>query len=133
MMIQSKWNENYIKLVDALGIYFQIRDDYCNLADVVYVKNKGFAEDLTEGKYSFPVVHAINQTNHGQIVENILRQRTQDTAVKEYCVGLLKESLVYTKQRIDYYDSEVRRIVQECGGNGALIDILDELKKTIPV
>lgn len=28
-------------------------------ADIQYEDNKGFAEDLSEGKFSFPVVHGI--------------------------------------------------------------------------
>lgn len=39
-------------LVDLLGIIFQIRDDYQNLQSDLYAKNKGFGEDITEGKFS---------------------------------------------------------------------------------
>ena len=42
-----------------LGLYFQIRDDYCNLSLKEYSENKSFCEDLTEGKFSFPIIHAI--------------------------------------------------------------------------
>jgi geranylgeranyl pyrophosphate synthase len=56
---------DYVPLVNLIGIYFQIRDDYMNLQSDQYAVNKGFAEDLTEGKFSFPLVHAIrkNQSN----------------------------------------------------------------------
>jgi hypothetical protein len=30
-----------------------------NLASTEYGDNKGYCEDLTEGKFSFPVVHAV--------------------------------------------------------------------------
>ena len=73
---------NYVPLVNLLGIYYQIRDDYMNLqssqvsffahfmlamsslvvyssAIFQYTTNKGFAEDLTEGKFSFPIVHGV--------------------------------------------------------------------------
>jgi geranylgeranyl diphosphate synthase type 3 len=35
------------------------RDDYANLTSEDYAANKSFAEDLTEGKFSFPILHAI--------------------------------------------------------------------------
>jgi geranylgeranyl diphosphate synthase type 3 len=43
-----------------LGQIFQIRDDYINLRSAKYQKEKGFCEDLDEGKYSFLVQHSIN-------------------------------------------------------------------------
>lgn len=50
---------DYVPLVNLIGILFQIRDDYQNLQDTQYTNNKGLCEDITEGKFSFPIIHAI--------------------------------------------------------------------------
>lgn len=77
MMACSTVDVDYIPLVSLFGVYFQIRDDLMNLSSPEvciyrsvcvsyypcaskYTSNKGFAEDLTEGKFSFPVVHGIH-------------------------------------------------------------------------
>ena len=51
-----------------LGLYFQIRDDYCNLSLKEYSENKSFCEDLTEGKFSFPIIHAIQSQSQDKQV-----------------------------------------------------------------
>lgn len=43
-----------------MGVLFQIRDDLLNLEDADMSQKKGFCEDLTEGKFSFPVIHALH-------------------------------------------------------------------------
>lgn len=50
------------------GLYFQIRDDYCNLSLKEYSENKSFCEDLTEGKFSFPIIHAIQSQSQDKQV-----------------------------------------------------------------
>lgn len=49
--------------IGVLGIYFQIRDDYCNLCDEQYWIKKGFCEDFDEAKYGFPVLKYIDSGN----------------------------------------------------------------------
>ena len=59
MLLFSDNKKDFTKLTAILGLYFQIRDDYCNLSLKEYSENKSFCEDLTEGKFSFPIIHAI--------------------------------------------------------------------------
>jgi len=64
-----------------------------------YEQNKSYCEDLTEGKFSFPLIHGINSDKGDNQILSILRQRTQDNDVKKYCVELLRKkgSFDYTK------------------------------------
>src|SRR5271170_39663 len=52
-------SSDYVPLVNLIGVLFQIRDDYQNLQDTQYTNNKGLCEDITEGKFSFPIIHAV--------------------------------------------------------------------------
>jgi len=53
------FRRDYTPLVNLISLQFQIRDDYQNLQSTEYGENKGFCEDLTEGKFSFPLIHGI--------------------------------------------------------------------------
>lgn len=59
MQLFSENKKDFTRLTAILGLYFQIRDDYCNLSLKEYSDNKSFCEDLTEGKFSFPIIHGI--------------------------------------------------------------------------
>eukprot|EP01126_Amoeba_proteus_P043638 TRINITY_DN479_c0_g2_i6.p1 TRINITY_DN479_c0_g2~~TRINITY_DN479_c0_g2_i6.p1 ORF type:complete len:274 (+),score=32.50 TRINITY_DN479_c0_g2_i6:114-935(+) len=68
LQLFSEVKKDFIPLVNSLGLYYQIRDDYINLHSVNYAQNKSFAEDLTEGKYSFPIIHGINNRKDTQLL-----------------------------------------------------------------
>eukprot|EP00762_Andalucia_godoyi_P002541 ANDGO_02684.mRNA.1 Geranylgeranyl pyrophosphate synthase len=93
-------DEFYLSLASELGLYFQIMDDYLNLKSTVYAANKSFAEDLSEGKYSFPIIHCIRASPSDRRVENILKQRTQDVDLKQYVLQLIERagSFDYTRE-----------------------------------
>ncbi|XP_026322482.1 geranylgeranyl pyrophosphate synthase [Hyposmocoma kahamanoa] len=132
MQLFSENKSNFSKLSAILGLYFQIRDDYCNLCLQEYSENKSYCEDLTEGKFSFPIIHAIrNQDgdqNQNQVL-HILRQRTRDVEVKRYCISLLERlgSFRYTRETLHRLDCEARAEVSRLGGNPHLDALLDEL------
>ena len=51
MQLFSDSEANYKPLLDNLGLFFQIRDDFANLCSKEYSDAKTFCEDLTEGKF----------------------------------------------------------------------------------
>ena len=116
-------------LVNNLGLYFQIRDDLINLADEEYFKSKSFCEDLTEGKFSFPIIHCVTKDKSDKRLLSILKQRTEDDDVKRYAQRLMKKagSLHYTREKCISLKNEIISQVEVLGGNPPLLKLLEKL------
>ncbi|XP_064411948.1 geranylgeranyl pyrophosphate synthase isoform X2 [Latimeria chalumnae] len=132
MQLFSEYKNNLKPLINTLGLFFQIRDDLANLRSKEYTDNKSFCEDLTEGKFSFPTIHAIWSRPESTQVQNILRQRTENVDVKKYCIDYLEKvgSFEYTKQTLRDLETVAYRQIEELGGNphlAALVKLLGEM------
>ncbi|OMP86939.1 Geranylgeranyl pyrophosphate synthase, partial [Diplodia seriata] len=80
---------DFQRLTLLFGRFFQIRDDYMNFGD--YAAQKGFCEDLDEGKFSFPVVHCLE--HHAEYRSHILGVfRQRPTAATSSASPLSRES-----------------------------------------
>ncbi|KAI8924092.1 isoprenoid synthase domain-containing protein [Entophlyctis helioformis] len=130
MQLFSTATVDYVPIVNLLGIHFQVRDDYINLKSTTYQEGKGFAEDLTEGKFSYPIVRCIHsdpstksQLNH------ILRQRTHDVDLKRYAIQVLEGAGAFrqTQAFLEGMEREARSEIQRLGGNVVLEGILERL------
>lgn len=119
-------------LLARIGVYFQIRDDYANLESEKYAEEKSFCEDFSEGKFSYPIVHAIQEKAvDGELLLGLLKLRTQDDTIKRRILSLLKEagSIAYTKATMDHLLTEIVLDIEECGGNPHLEMLVNYLKK----
>lgn len=63
-----------------------------NLSSTEYAENKGLCEDLTEGKFSYPIIHSIRSNPHNRQLINILKQKTTDDEVKRYAVKYMEST-----------------------------------------
>jgi len=126
---------NYTPLLNKLSLYFQIRDDLINLADPEYMKNKSFCEDLTEGKYSFPILHCIKkEMEDGDTrLSSILKQRTDDPDVKKYAQLLMRNagSLEYARDKCIVLHDEIVVLIDGFGGNNSLLKVMEFLQKDV--
>ena len=78
----------------------------------------GYCQDLEEGKFNFPLIHAI-RSHHpdGGKVATILKQRTKDYELKRHCLSLMENigSLEYTKQGLEKYRVEIEKEIKGLG------------------
>ncbi|EMR65629.1 putative geranylgeranyl pyrophosphate synthase protein [Eutypa lata UCREL1] len=102
------------RLVVLLGRYFQIRDDYMNLTSVEYTDQKGFCDDLDEGKFSLTLIHALENTAEAEysILRHILAQRHiangMSLAQKHLVLSIVKGA-----GSLEYTVTALRKIGQE--------------------
>ncbi|EDU48391.1 IspA Geranylgeranyl pyrophosphate synthase [Pyrenophora tritici-repentis] len=125
MQAESETDVDCAPLVSTIGLLFQILDDHLNLSPTSgYTTLKGLCEDLTEGKFSFPVIHAIRADPSNQILMNILKQKTTDEEVKRYALRYMesKGSFEYSRRVIEELrgktDEHVRGIEGLLGPEG---------------
>lgn len=132
MQAESSEDVDCTPLVNLIGLIFQIRDDYMNLSSSEYEANKGMCEDLTEGKFSFPVIHSINSDPDNHKLVNILRQKTTDVQVKRYAVHYIEStgSFEYTRQVLAVLIERARKTAEQIeAGRGKLAGIHKILDK----
>ena len=130
-------NGAYIEqMISLFGRFFQIRDDYQNLTDNDYTRQKGFCEDLDEGKYSFPLIHALNTEDMSESVqlEALLHSRRENGCLsreaKELVLEYLREagSMEYTRRVLEdlrrQIDEEMARLERITGGENWILRLL---------
>ena len=134
MQAESTSAMDCVPLVNTIGLLFQILDDYKNLSDTTYTANKGLCEDLTEGKFSFPVIHSIRSDPSNLVLINILKQKTLDDEVKRYAMSYMEQtgSFAYTRRVLGTLTTKALALVQELDGEQGRGDgiriILEKMK-----
>ncbi|XP_068915374.1 terpene synthase-like [Tenebrio molitor] len=112
-------------LIQKLSLFCQIYNDYLSLHSKKYSTLKTFCDDVTEGKFSFPIIHAIqSQPNDDQIL-NILRQKTTDIEIKKRFVSLLEKfgSFEYTRKTLEKLRDEAIDEMNKIGKNPRMEEI----------
>ncbi len=126
---------NFTNIVNEMAVLFQILDDYLNLQSSKYHANKSFCEDLTEGKFSFPVIHSINAAPKDKRLLNIVKQKTDEEMLKRYAIQIMNETKTFEYTIIKLRESEARMYeeMERLGGNPYLKKIVETLMKQVVV
>ncbi|KAJ5203204.1 hypothetical protein N7449_005283 [Penicillium cf. viridicatum] len=114
MQLESDSSLDLLPLADKLGLIFQIRDDYQNLQSKSYTDNKGFCEDLSEGKFSFLIIHSIRSNPNDPQLLNILRQRSTEYSLKCHAVRYMEStgSFLYCRKKLACLVQEARDMIE---------------------
>lgn len=92
---------------------------------------KGFCQDLTEGKFSYPIIHAIHSGRDvNSDILKILRLRTDKDYLKRHVVSLMANvtgSLAYTEHSMQTLHAHAMKLLGRMPENPLMRDILDIL------
>ncbi len=90
------------RLAESLGVAFQIQDDVLSASPGDFAKDKGFGDDITEGKRSLIVIHALSNAPEPDRREllDVLNRHTRDPKHITRALGILNKSgsVDYAKQ-----------------------------------
>ncbi|KAF7340489.1 hypothetical protein MSAN_02120300 [Mycena sanguinolenta] len=126
----SPISRDYVALADLIGVYFQIRDDYMNLQSSAYASSKGFAEDLDEGKFSFPIIHGVQVNISNNLILDVLKAQPATSALKMEVIDYLKaetKSFDYTLSILNALETNITQSIAALGGNEKLSSIIADL------
>lgn len=101
-----------------------------NLQSDQYAKNKGYCEDLTEGKFSFPVIHSIRADPTNRQLLGILKQRSNDDEIKSYAVKYMRDktgSLDYTVKVVKDLHRQATELLETFEENPLLRAIFEKM------
>ena len=114
----------------ALTRYVTYHDPSITFTDArpKMASTKGFCEDLTEGKFSLPVIHSIrSSTTSNNELLNILKLRTHDHNLKSYALDYMlsqTKSLVYTKEVLIHLHQQARRALAQIQGENVVMEAI---------
>jgi geranylgeranyl diphosphate synthase type 3 len=128
---------DFVPLADLIGIIYQIRDDYLNLCSKEYSESKGLYEDLTEGKFSFPIIHSIRSEPSSHRLISILQQKKKDPDLQKLAVASMEhtQSFQYCRDKLAILTLAARKLARDLdqGGSGKdygiqkILDVLAQL------
>lgn len=132
MQSASPTTHDILPLTDLIGLMFQVRDDYNNLCSEQMTSGKGFCEDLTEGKFSLPVIHSIQSSStYNNELLNILKMQTMDPGLKSHALWYMRtqtKSLDYTRVMLQDLGQQAHAAIGRIGPlNGMMEGLVSKL------
>jgi geranylgeranyl pyrophosphate synthase len=104
VLLKNKYVQ-FKNILINFSIFYQIRDDYINLTDVNYWKEKGFCQDFDEEKISYLITYfkTINETNIIELLHdktNEGKKKILKLFYKHKLFDIIYQKLVELKEKI---------------------------------
>ncbi|KAI9251478.1 geranylgeranyl pyrophosphate synthase [Phascolomyces articulosus] len=139
MQAESRSSIDCTNLINKFGKLGQITNDFLGFESAQWIEEKGcFCEDVSEGKFSLPIIHFM--THQSDLVTEqdrlrfmeILRLRTTNHDILMEALDLLKraKSLDYCRDLLIDLDREIVQEIRALGGNPMIEHILDKFRFT---
>ncbi|KAJ5899144.1 terpenoid synthase [Penicillium taxi] len=135
MQLESTCPRDYVDLAEILGKLLQIRDDYKNLQSDFYSQKKGIYKDITEGKFSFLVIHHMHTDPDSEIVRRIMKQKTDNERIKDVVLSCLSStgSFEYTERTIKDLARHAELLIMELDDERKKADAILDLLKMLQI
>lgn len=106
-ILESTNEDNQISMANYglhLGITFQMIDDLLDYESSASITGKNIGDDLRDGKATFPLIYAMQQTSaeKSALIKNAIQQG--DDAALEIILTILKETDAFTATRNKAYE-----------------------------
>lgn len=69
LMLQSRSDckKNFHKLMRMMATFYAVTNDYSDFYPSSHSEGKKFCDDITEGKFNFPVIHAVRVKRNDEV------------------------------------------------------------------
>ncbi|XP_063925129.1 terpene synthase-like [Zophobas morio] len=110
LLAKKETTEFNFDVVDKLCYFLQIYNDYINLHNTKYATVRVFCDDLDEGKFSYPIIHAIRSHPNDRRLLDLLKKRPLDMETKKLFVNIMDSfgSFEYTRNALEDLKNEIR-------------------------
>ncbi len=90
---------------EYVGLAFQIRDDVLNLIGDFDKYKKEIGGDISEGKRTLIVIHALENSNHSERLEEILRMHSKDQKLINEAISIVRDagSIDYAQKKAEEF------------------------------
>lgn len=122
-------NELFLSALSIVLTYCSQSLSLQSICSSKYMAGKSYCEDLTEGKFSFPIIHAVHAKPDDNRLLNILRQKSDEFSVKQHAVKWMHHcgSFEYTRSTLRDLKGKLFVEIETLGGHPGLVALVESL------